>query len=172
MKTATGGKTNHASRDDGSDLMKHNIRMFIAMESAFEQCEDVVKKVVHDMIEIYRDEESSSDEKEMAISTIMEAIYPSQSVDDLQAFNRRVKDDNDGHNAEMIQEEEHFAEKLQALMTEKDMTQVQLAQATGVGQPAISNMVNRQSRPQKRTIVKIAAALQVEPSDLWADFEQ
>ena len=172
MKTATNSKTSNASRDDGSDLLKHNIRMFIAMESAFEQCNDAVKQVMHDMIEIYRDDEASPTEKEMAISTIFEAMYPSQSVDALEVFDRLVKTDGDGRNAEMTLEEQLFAEKLQSLMTLKGMTQVQLAEATGVGQSAISNMVNRQCRPQRRTVGKIAAALGVDPSDLWTNFVQ
>lgn len=172
MKTTTNRQANSALRDDSSDLMKHNIRMFIAMESALEQCSDIVKSVVYEMIAIVRDEGSSAEEKEMAISTIIEAIYPSQCVDELQALDRAVKSDDDGRNAEMVREEEHFAERLQTLMAEKKMTQVQLAEATGVGQSAISNMVNRQCRPQKRTIVKIAAALQVDPTDLWPGFTQ
>ena len=170
MKTAT--KPNNASRDLGSEVMKQSIRTYIAIESAFEQCDDAVKQVMHDMILIYRDDEASPTEKEMAISTICEAMYPSQSVDDLQVFDHLVRTDADGRNSEMILEEQHFAEKLQALMTSRGMTQVQLAEATGVGQSAISNMVNRQCRPQRRTIAKIAAALGVESSELWMDSVQ
>ena len=169
MKTVTNHKTNNASRDLSAEVMKQSIRTFIAMESAFEQCDDAVKQVMHDMIEIYRNDEASPTEKEMAISTICEALYPGQSVDDLQVFDDLVRTDADGRNADMILEELHFSEKLQALMTSRGMTQAQLAEATGVGQSAISNMVNRQCRPQRRTIAKIAAALGVEPSELWED---
>ena len=47
------------------------------------------------------------------------------------------------------------------------MTQEQLAAKIGVGQPAISNMLNRQCRPQRRTVKRLATALDVSPEDLW-----
>jgi transcriptional regulator with XRE-family HTH domain len=47
------------------------------------------------------------------------------------------------------------------------MSQEDLAKATGVSQPAISNLFTRGNRPQQRTIGKFAQALKVEVSDLW-----
>jgi transcriptional regulator with XRE-family HTH domain len=47
------------------------------------------------------------------------------------------------------------------------MTQEQLAAAIGVGQPAISMMLNRNCRPQARTVKKLADALGVEIEELW-----
>jgi transcriptional regulator with XRE-family HTH domain len=52
-------------------------------------------------------------------------------------------------------------------MEERGVTQTELAERIGVGQPAISNMLCRQCRPQKRTVEKIAAALEVAPEELW-----
>jgi len=47
------------------------------------------------------------------------------------------------------------------------MTQEELAEKTGVGQPAISNMLNRQCRPQHRTVRRFADALGISPEELW-----
>lgn len=47
------------------------------------------------------------------------------------------------------------------------MTQDQLAEKIGVGQPAISMMLKRQCRPQKRTVQRLAEALGVAAEELW-----
>ena len=52
-------------------------------------------------------------------------------------------------------------------MAATGMTQVELAEKVGIGQPAISMMLNRTCRPQKKTVQKLAAALGVAPVDLW-----
>jgi transcriptional regulator with XRE-family HTH domain len=69
----------------------------------------------------------------------------------------------------MADEEAAFAERLLTVMAEKSMSQVQLAAAVGVGQPAISMMLSRNCRPQRRTVEKLARALEVSPETLWPD---
>lgn len=71
----------------------------------------------------------------------------------------------------MDQEEATFAENLQRLMAERQLTQNQLAEKVGLGQPAISMMLNRTCRPQKKTIRRFAEALGVGPTDLWPAFQ-
>ena len=56
-------------------------------------------------------------------------------------------------------------------MTVKCMTQKGLSNRIGCSQPAISQMLNRKCRPQKKTILKLADALQVQPHELWPDIE-
>jgi lambda repressor-like predicted transcriptional regulator len=68
---------------------------------------------------------------------------------------------------EMDLQEATFAERLRNLMTERGVTQAALAAKIGIGQPAISNMLNRACRPQRKTVEKIAAALGVQPDQLW-----
>ena len=72
---------------------------------------------------------------------------------------------------EMDREEVTFAENLQRLMAERQLTQVQLAEKVGLGQPAISMMLNRTCRPQKKTIRRFAEALGVGPTALWPAFQ-
>lgn len=71
---------------------------------------------------------------------------------------------------EMDREEATFADHLQRFMAERQLTQVQLAGMVGLGQPAISMMLNRTCRPQKKTIRRFAEALDVAPTDLWPAF--
>ncbi|MBY0521780.1 MAG: helix-turn-helix transcriptional regulator [Gemmataceae bacterium] len=74
--------------------------------------------------------------------------------------------------AQMDAEEDLFAKRLHATMATKGLTQAQLAAAIGVGQPAISMMLQRNCRPQKRTVVKLAEALGIAPEELWPDIKQ
>jgi lambda repressor-like predicted transcriptional regulator len=74
--------------------------------------------------------------------------------------------------ARMDREETTFAERLLALMTEKGLTQAELASKVGIGQPAVSMMINRACRPQRRTVVRLAEALGVTPDLLWPDFRK
>jgi len=62
-----------------------------------------------------------------------------------------------------------FAERLEKLLREKDLTQTALAEKIGVGQPAVSMMLSRQCYPRRRTVEKIAEALNVAVSELWQE---
>jgi transcriptional regulator with XRE-family HTH domain len=68
---------------------------------------------------------------------------------------------------ELDQEEAAFSDRLKRLMSERDMTQEKLAKLTGVSQPAISNILNRCCRPQRKTVGRFAEALGVSPDELW-----
>lgn len=67
----------------------------------------------------------------------------------------------------MDQQEATFAERLRSLMDAKGITQSELAAKIGVGQPAVSMMLNRTCRPQRKTVEKIANALGVSTAELW-----
>ena len=69
--------------------------------------------------------------------------------------------------AEMDLREASFAERLRSIMDGKGMTQSELAAKVGIGQPAISMMLNRACRPQKKTVHKLAPALGVDAAELW-----
>ena len=68
-------------------------------------------------------------------------------------------------------QEAGFADRLRELMTVKCVTQEELSNRVGCSQPAISQMLNRKCRPQKKTILRLAEALQVQPQELWPDLE-
>lgn len=60
-----------------------------------------------------------------------------------------------------------FADRLAAALKRAGLTQTELAEKLGVRPSAVSMMLRRSSRPQPRTVARIAAALNVSPSDLW-----
>jgi transcriptional regulator with XRE-family HTH domain len=71
----------------------------------------------------------------------------------------------------MNTQEATFAQRVRELMETKRISQQELADRVGCSQPAISQMLNRSCRPQKKTILKIAEALQVQAQDLWPDID-
>ncbi|TWT31152.1 helix-turn-helix protein [Posidoniimonas corsicana] len=72
--------------------------------------------------------------------------------------------------AEMDEQEAAFADKVRQLMQEQGKSQIELGEQMGVSQSAISNMLSRKCRPQRRTIDRAAEALGVPPTDLWPSY--
>src|SRR5205807_6174384 len=69
--------------------------------------------------------------------------------------------------AGLEQAEAAFAATLARLLAERQLTQAQLAERIGVGQSAISMLLKRRCRPQRRTLGKLAEALGVPVDVLW-----
>jgi lambda repressor-like predicted transcriptional regulator len=167
-------ETKTRSRDIDPELMTS--RMFAQVFQAYVECTEEIQRLVRDMVEIVNDPSATEDEKHMACSTIAEALFPSrhggqlgvdlEEAERLDAeHSREVKDVH----ASMDRQEEHFADRVLSLMRERDMTQAQLANACEIGQPAVSNLLSRRSRPQRRTVEKIAKALGVPSSEIWPE---
>lgn len=73
--------------------------------------------------------------------------------------------------AEAMTQQTAFVRRVRELMAAKHLSQQELAGRVGCSQAAVSLMLNRNSRPQKKTILKFAEALGVSPRDLWPDME-
>ena len=153
-------------------------RMFAEVFQAYTECSQEIQEAIRDMIEIVNDSSATEDEKLMACATISEALFPSRSAGQLgvdledaeHLDSERLKEFQEVH-AVMEHEEAHFVDRVQFLMHERDMTQGQLAEACGIGQPGVSNLLSRRSRPQRRTIDKIAKALNVSPHEIWPEVD-
>jgi lambda repressor-like predicted transcriptional regulator len=151
-----------------AELLVDNVRTFLHVRNAYDQCGDEIKKIVDEMVGIFSSQDATDDEKQRALLTIVEALFPSLAVDYLDyCESLRQSVDSRKQIEEMAEQERVFAERVQEQMQKTGMTQDDLAQAVGVGQPAISNMLVRQCRPQRRTVIKIAKALGVDPEQLW-----
>ena len=158
-----------------NEYNQHLAPLFAPWLQAFIECSDSSRAVVVDMIEIMSDPEADDDDKEMAKATFLEALFPSTHNGILGADLAQLEEihceshvDFASVAADMDQQEFTFSERVQAIMKSKGITQDQLADATGVTQPAICMMLNRSARPQRRTVAKIAEALGVSASELWS----
>lgn len=143
------------------------------------ECSDDLQEVVFRMVSVLENPQSAPFERKRALMTIADSLFlnPDHEGDygmDLVASEAQAAMEHPQLAAEvkkMNSQEAAFATQLSEIMKSKKVTQKDLADRIGCSQPAISQMLNRKCRPQKRTILKLADALGVRPQDLWTDLE-
>ncbi len=141
-------------------------QVFAQVFQAYLECSDQIQIVIREMVKIVNDPSATVEERDSALGTIADALFPS-NVLDLEELERKASVQDKVILDQMDREEATFAERLAAIMETRGTTQEQLAELIGVGQPAISMMLTRNCRPQRRTVEKIAEALHVSPEQLW-----
>jgi len=151
-----------------SVMIDTQLQLFLQVQSALQQCDSEIQEVVAEMIAIYTSEDATKEEKTAAMYTIRDAIFPSLAEDLRDLERPQLK----SLAAQKLQAEFEvqnctFADNLRSAMSKNQMTQEELAKKTGVSQPAISLMLNRESRPQQKTVGRFAEALGIDPSELW-----
>ncbi len=151
---------------------------FAEVFRAYVEASNEVQAVIREMCLIYNDSESDSDERDAAIATLVEALFPVShngelgiDVNDLD----RVCSEASREFKEAIQvandEQTFFSDRLAKLIDAKNIDQNTLANLIGVKQPAISMMLTRNCKPQRGTVKKLAAALDVKPEELWPSYK-
>lgn len=148
------------------------VEQYAQLRRAYMEASDDVRAVIDDMCEIITDPTVDHDDRVAAISTLVEALFPISHNGELGIDIAELRNagfhPNEAAEVEKIESEEAtFAQRLKALMAEKKINQDTLASLTGVQQPAISMMLARDCRPQRRTVEKIAHALGVTVEQLW-----
>lgn len=144
---------------------------------AYVECSDEIQAGIRKMLEILNDPSTDEDDRDMTLMTLADALFPNlqngkfgMDLEESEGFCPENSEESRIAVDEMDREEETFAARLRIAMENKGITQEELAEKIGIGQPAISNMLNRQCRPQRRTVVRLADALGVTPGDLWPGF--
>lgn len=149
-------------------ILEANLQTYIEFQSAYDQCDSEIQEVVKDMLNIIRSEDASDDEKKRASATVMEALFPSLAADYCEVELAAANHPNSMEREMQLDEQEKtFSARVRAQMEAKGITQEQLADLVGVSQPAISLILNREARPQQRTVKKFAEALGVSEEELW-----
>ena len=139
---------------------------------AYLECGDELQHHAREMVSILSAEETDEDERAMALHTLAQIFFPERTdcavtVEHLDECSAAHQADGVAAISQLDLEERTFAERLEAFMRERGVSQHDLASRIGVSQPAISLMLKRQCRPQRRTVSRIAAALGVAEHDLW-----
>lgn len=142
------------------------------------ECSADLQKHALALMGVLLDPETDADERVLTASTLADVLFPNTHEGDrmlgmdLQEAERIAMGNPDAHAAlaEMDREEATFAAALDAAMRSRGVSQSELAQRVGIGQPAISMMLARECRPQKRTVARLAAALGMPPGELWPNF--
>lgn len=136
-----------------------------------------LRRMVEGMLDIIENPDSVHNDRKRACGTIRDILAAhdeGQFAINLAAheYNEAANDSAADHRATHLDSQEAaFAEKLRDLMRARAMTQAELASRVGCSQPAISQMLKRQCRPQKTTILKLASALGVDARHLWTDLD-
>jgi lambda repressor-like predicted transcriptional regulator len=141
---------------------------------AYIECSDTIQKDIVDLLRILHDDSVDPDDRDMALFTLADCLFPNAHDGELGMDLEQSEEMGAAYSAEMRDaleelnlEEASFAEQLKNEMDRQGLTQEDLARKVGVQQSAISNMLSRQCRPQKRTIKRFAEALGVSASTLW-----
>lgn len=151
---------------DGLTVDDDALRIFAKLLRVYLERGPEDREGIASMASIIADPEIDPDDAQAALDTLRESLHSSaESIDlasdvDLDDAEREVA-------RRMDEQEATFADRLAEIMTGRSMSQVQLAQASGVGQPAISMMLARSCRPQRRTVERLSLALGVAPDELW-----
>lgn len=147
---------------------------------ALAECSDAVQEVVVTLLPLVKDPHTTPVERQRALMTIADALFLNPDEEDgeygqdlaasetyaasrVPSLAREVE--------KMDAQEAKFAHRLRELMETKRISQPELAERVGCSQPAISQILHRRCRPQKKTILKLAQALNVQPCELWPDIE-
>jgi transcriptional regulator with XRE-family HTH domain len=144
------------------------------------ECSDAVQQVVIKLLAVLKSPDTTPAERQRALMTIADALFINPDETDggygqdlaasesyaaarVPQLAREVE--------KMNSQEATFAQRLRELMEAKRISQQELADRVQCSQPAISQMLNRACRPQKKTILKLAEALNVQPRELWPDID-
>jgi lambda repressor-like predicted transcriptional regulator len=157
-----------------NDIQKLQLLQATKFLRAYLECSDQIQAAIREMLDILNDPETDEDDRDMTLFTLADSLFPDphesrlgMNLDESERVDASSSEEMRQALDEMDKEEEMFAERLRAIMEEKGLTQTQLAESLKIGQSAISNMLHRQCRPQRRTVLRIAEALGVDPGDLW-----
>jgi DNA-binding XRE family transcriptional regulator len=146
-------------------------RIFVDVIGAFLEASESVQAQVREQVRIVKDPHRSEAEREQALEAVAQALLTAPRAASLGPVVPRDKGHvfpvSEAAQRRREDEEKLFAENLARLLKEKDLTQAELARRIGVRQPAISMMLSRRCRPQRRTVEKMARALGVEVRELW-----
>lgn len=130
--------------------------------SALIECSDTVQKAIVTLLPLVKDPHTTPVERQRALTALADALFLSPDKRDEESGQERAVSDS---------RETKFAQRLQELMEAKRISQQELAERVSCSQPAISQMLQRRCRPQKKTILKLAEALNVQACELWPGLE-
>jgi len=154
-----------------ADFVHPLVKLFAGMFPAYRHGAAKVKRIIEDMVAIVNDPKSSDDETHAALDTLVEVLFPEPASSGFDLEDSSDFCELDATLEASMQREEHtFASNLKAALSKQGLSQKDLAKKVGVGQSAISMMIARNCRPQRRTVRRIAEALDLEPGDLWPGF--
>jgi lambda repressor-like predicted transcriptional regulator len=166
--------TAHPRKTQGPDINRPAGALFAKVfAEVYLTASGDIKEVIESMSKIVSDPAVDEDERNAALDTLVEVLFPPRHPEQLGVDLEDMADDTSAQakrvDAAMARQEEMFADAVQKLMKERGITQKALAEKIGIGQPAVSMILSRKCRPQRATVENIAKALAVEPKRIWPE---
>jgi lambda repressor-like predicted transcriptional regulator len=153
------------------------ILRFAPLFQAFLECSDELQAHARKLVATLVSPHTDEDDRALAAMTLADVLFPNRfegeigsDLEECEAQGAQYSQEAKETLERMDREEATFAERLRNVMHERGVTQVQLAEKIGVGQSAIAMMLQRECRPQRRTVARMAEALEVTPDTLWPGF--
>ena len=132
--------------------------------NALAECSNAEQQAIVALLSVVKDHRAKSIERQRALTKIADTLFRKPDAEDNDLGQESTASERNSQQAAFVQ-------RLRELMEAKRISQHELAERVGCSQPAISQMLNRESRPQKKTILKLAEALNVQPRELWPDID-
>lgn len=147
---------------------------------ALAECDDELRAEAVELFKHLAAGDLDAEQRHSTLALLAEILFPHADPNglpgrDLVEAERdapRVNPEAAGVLAGMDRDEAAFAARVRELMETRGLTQAELAAKVGIGQPAVSMMLNRECRPQRKTVVRFAEALGVPPEELWPSLRQ
>ncbi len=154
-----------------SNVIANNIRTYFEIHRAFQECDAETREIVDQMLTIYNDPEADDHERQRAVNTVVDALFPSLSAE-LMDGEVRVQSAPEMvlAKADLDLQGSIFADRLASILQQRGWTVDTLADRTGISAAIVTRMIAKQCRPERRTVERIAAILEVIPGELWPDF--
>ena len=167
--------TTKATHEFPAELQVSAFKLASSILHALQECAPNLREVALELFDQLNSDDLDTEQAHATTALIAEILFPNADADGIPGLDlaeaEKIAPAIDAAAgpllAEMDAQEATFATCLRAAMTEKGFTQAELAAKVGIGQPAVSMMLNRACRPQRKTVQKIAAALGVSEADLW-----
>ena len=142
---------------------------------AFFQLDAATQQEIQEQVKRLSDAHTSAAERDLTEKTLAAMLHSAAGKPAARPVLSQDERFGPAHHelrAHMEQAEAAFAATLARLLAERQLTQAQLAERIGVGQSAISMLLKRRCRPQRRTLGKLAEALGVTVEVLWPGFHR
>jgi lambda repressor-like predicted transcriptional regulator len=147
---------------------------------ALAECDDELRAEAFELFKQLEQNDLDPEQQTATLALLAEILFPNGDASglpglDLEEAERIAPSQNPdapGVLAAIDRDEATFAGRVRELMAARGLTQAELADKVGIGQPAVSMMLNRPCRPQRKTVARFAEALGVGPADLWPSFKK
>jgi len=142
---------------------------------ALMECDPGLREEAVNLFKQLRSNELDENDRVATLALLAEILFPNADdngipgldLDEAESLAKQISAEAKSVLQRLDEEEVVFADRLRAVMKQKNITQQELADKLEIHQSAVAMMLQRKCRPQKLTVARMAKALGVTPGELW-----